>query len=103
MGAKILSKNGGFWRQILTTFFNMINRKENAEIEFLLQELNKAFKLKTGISLENSEKAADYINMKNEVEEISARFLRDYYQDWLRQKLKTIMKMKKRNGQVLHL
>ena len=46
MGAKILSKNGGFWRQILTTFFNMINRKENAEIEFLLQELNKAFKLK---------------------------------------------------------
>ena len=56
----------------------MTNRKENAEIEFLLQELNKAFKLKTGISLENSEKAADYINMKNEVEEISARFLRDY-------------------------
>lgn len=88
MGAKILSKNGGFWRQILTTFFNMINRKENAEIEFLLQELNKAFKLKTGISLENSEKAADYINMKNEVEEISARFLRDYWPRLVKTKTK---------------
>lgn len=65
--------------KILKTFFNMNTGDKNEEINFLLQELNRAFKNETGISLENSMKASEYINGKNDFKEVSDRFLRDHW------------------------
>lgn len=60
------------------------------EIDFLLQELNRVFKNETGISLENSMKAYEYIhkNKKDKVEEVSDRFLRDHWPSLVKSKSK---------------
>ncbi|WP_204500099.1 hypothetical protein [Bacteroides caecicola] len=72
--------------KIEKTFLNMKERNKNEEIEFLLQELNRIFKQETGIPLENSMKASDYINGKNDFEEVSDRFLRDHWPSLVKSK-----------------
>lgn len=77
-----------FGVKIAKTFFNMDKGDKIEEIDFLLQELNRVFKNETGISLENSMKAYEYIhkNRKDKVEEVSDRFLRDHWPSLVKSK-----------------